>query len=143
MQGREGEKKHNVNPKPTCICTRYAKFGPGGPAEPQNSSPAGLSAEPEQSVPGLCRAWGKRPQCIMHWPSGCVRYLKGACRVRCWAQQISCGAGLGSGSDFTEMFASLICTYYRMADASTKHFQSIINIPVNNTPHWYKAVHLQ
>ena len=39
--------------------------------------------------------------------------------------------------------AICVCTYNRKADASTNYYQSIINILVNNTPHWYKAVHLQ
>ena len=54
----------------------------------------------------------------MNWPPGFVRCLKDAGRAPCWAQQISCGAGLGSGSGsgltFKEIFASLVTTYEKV-----------------------------
>ena len=86
------------------LVTRDAKFRPGGPA--------GLFEEPGLRALGLCRARGRRSQCIMHWLPGFVRCLKDAGRARCWAQQISCGAGLGSGLAFGELFAPLLVTLF-------------------------------
>ena len=46
---------------------------------------------------------------------GFVRCLQDIGPVRGWAHQISCGAGLGSGLDFEEIFASLVLMYMALA----------------------------
>ena len=93
------------------VSTRDAKFSPVIPGRAQNSGPAGLFAEPGLRALGSCRARRRRSQCIMHWLPGLVRCLTDAGRARCWAEQISCGAGLGSGLAFGYIFASLVSTH--------------------------------
>ena len=57
---------------------------------------------------------GRRSQCIMHWLPGFVRCLKDAGQARCWAQQILCGAVLGSGLAFRDFFFCISSTYIKL-----------------------------
>ena len=93
------------------ICFKNARLRPGDQAGPQNSGPTGLF--PDSKRAGLMPGSGKRSQCMMHLLPGFLRCLKDADRAQCWAHQISCGAILGSGLTFGDIFASLMCTCIR------------------------------
>ena len=80
------------------------KFNAGGPTGPKIQARPCFLSEPGLMVPGLCRALGRRSQCIMYWLPVFVRFLNDAGWSRCWAQQISCGAGLDSGWAFGEVW---------------------------------------
>ena len=85
-------------------------------------------AEPELRMPGS----GQRSQGITYRPPGFVRCLKDASWAQCRAHQISHGAGLGSGSAFGELFASLSLPYPRVhSRTKTSTMQGLRSVMVN------------
>ena len=127
--------KHTHTHTHTHIRTRDGKLRPGGPAGLKIQAGPGFFAEPGLRALALCRARERRLQCIVHWLPGFVGCLKDGGRARCWAQQISCGAGLGSGLDFGDFFCT--SNTYALTDLKRQFMHPFIQMKCYNFSYVY------